>query len=123
MQKYRLSKEEYQETIWYIRRYPEFKERYNDMLLASKSSDGQPRGSGIGDPTATLAIKTAAVHSRMKPIENSLTKIPEEYRNAILENIINRKPYPSYADTSTWKRWKRRFVFYVAIERRKNEGL
>lgn len=118
---YLLPKEEYYETLWYIRRYPRFLQERNMILQGRGQSYGNPRGTEVGDPTAITAIKLEKVDIKIKPIKEALEMIPKEYQKGVLEAVIYRKRYPDYADTSTWKRWRRRFVYWVAIWRRNNE--
>lgn len=115
---YKLDKNEYFETLWYIRRYPELKKTYEDISLKSPVSDGSPRGSGTSDPTAKAASVRFYLSKQIKPVEKGLAKVPEEYRTAVMENIIDRKAWPDFADVTTWKRWKRRFIYFVAMYRR-----
>lgn len=114
---YKLEKEVYYETIWYIRQYPSMLKEYEGLIWKSSANDGQPRGTTIGDPTESAAERLATLSERISPIQKGLERVPKEYRKGLLENIINRVPYPYYADITTWRRWRRRFVFYVAMER------
>lgn len=115
---YKLEKEEYYETIWYIRQYPKFLKDRDSILNSRRQNYGIPRGSEVGDPTAMTVIRLEKVEAKIAPIKEALSLIPQEYQNGIIENIVKHTPYPDYADTSTWKRWRRRFVYYVAMERR-----
>ena len=122
--KYGLEKEVYFETIWYIRQYPKMVEEYEELMQGSyiwgkMKMDGMPHGTKTSDMVSAAAEKLADVTKRMLPIRKAIDHIPEEYHQGILDNIIHRKPYPIEADLSTWKRWKRRFVYWVAMERRK----
>lgn len=110
---YKLDRAEYQETIWYIRQYPKFLKEKDAILQGRGQSYGYPRGSEIGDPTAMTVIRLERVEKKLSPIEDSLKKVPTEYQNGLLKNIIYHIRYPDYADTSTWKRWRRRFVWWV----------
>ena len=120
--KYKLEKEVYFETIWYIRQYPSLLREYEEIMTGSAmwgklKLDGMPHGSATSDMVAQTAEKLANIAGKISPIQKALNRIPEEYREGILGNIIERKPYPIEADVSTWKRWKRRFVYYTAMER------
>ena len=117
-EKFRLEKELYYQTIWYIRRYPAFIQRREEILEGSAApADGQPRGSGISDPTTSKALALELIAGELDPINAALEMIPLEYQKGIMSNIIERKPFPSFAAVKTWKTWKRRFVWYVAYFR------
>ncbi len=102
-------------TLWYIRTYPGLKAQYDAVLTGSPAQDGQPKSPMPGDPTAAKAAKLEKLHDDMKPIEDALEFIPEEYRKGIWENIVFRKTYPDYAGRKTWKRWRQRYIYKVAI--------
>ena len=110
---YKLDRAAYQETLWFIRQYPRFLQERKDILNGRGQSYDYPRGKGAGDPTGVTAIRLEKVEAKIRPIEKALRIIPEEYRNGLLKNIIYHVRYPDYADTSTWKRWRRRLVWYV----------
>lgn len=114
---YSLPKNLYHETLWYIKRYPEMKTEYENSIGKSVEADGQPKGTGISDPTARDASLRVYLRRQIDPVEKALKKIPEGYREGIINNICHGEKYPDYANEKTWKRWKRRFVFYVAQER------
>ena len=121
--KYSLEKEVYFETVWFIRQYPRLLKEYNEIMSGSAlwgkmTLDGMPHGSSSVDIVVTTAGNLAEIAKKIAPIQKALNRIPEEYREGILGNIIDRKPYPIEADITTWKRWKRRFVYFVAMERR-----
>jgi hypothetical protein len=114
---YILPREVYMSTLWYIRNYRRWILDKEAIVEASPPPpDGQPRGAAAGDPTSRAAIRLAIVSAKLKPIELALDEIPEEYRAGILGAIIERRRYPDYADLTTWKRWRQRFVFFVAKE-------
>ena len=114
---YKLEKEIYYETLWFVRQYPKLLREREAILGGKGQSYGYPRGTEIGDPTAITADKLLRIDEKIKPIEKALSKVPQEYQKGLMDNIIRRKRYPDYADTSTWKRWRRRFLYWVAKER------
>lgn len=118
---YKLPKELYMQTLWFIRRYPAARLEYENCIGKSVEQDGQPHGFGISDPTARDAALRIYLRRQFEPVDKALTAIPPEYRKGLMDNIIEREPYPDYADLTTWKRWKRRLVFFVAAEIRKDE--
>lgn len=111
---YYLENETYKLTLAFIRTYPRLKETLVDTLEESPApADGQPRGSGTGDPTANKAANIEPITNDLRIIDDVLNNIPAEYRQAILDSIINFKPYPMWADRSTFWRWKQRFIYEV----------
>lgn len=110
---FKLERAAYQETLWYIRQYPNFLYERQMILNSRGQSYGTPRGNEVGDPTAQTAIRLERVDRKIEPIKKALASIPQEYRDGLLKNIIQHVRYPDYADTSTWKRWRRRLIWYV----------
>ena len=93
--KYILPAAVYNKTIWQIRDYYRLKEAQDSIIYQRGSSDGTPRGSGVGDPTFYKAEKLARALD-------------------IWDSIQFRSPYPIDADRSTYGRLKSRFVYTVA---------
>lgn len=114
---YKLSKDAYHETIWFIRQYRAYKQEYRSLIDLRGMKYEMKIRSGLSDPTFEAVRRTERVKGKIDAIERGFSQIPEEYRKGIFENIITKKPYPDFADTSTWKRWKRRVVWYVYIEK------
>lgn len=113
---YLLPKDIYMSTLWYIRGYYRWKLQREEVLEGSPPPpDGQPRGSSPGDPTYRAAARLVPIGDKLKPIEDALLEIPEEYRAGILAAIIERQRYPDYAAVTTWKRWRQRLVYHTAI--------
>lgn len=115
MKDYRLPHAVYMETLWYIRTYPRLKAEYNAVFAESPFNDGQPRSPTPGDPTYAKTAKLDRLHDQIRPIEDGLEAIPPEYRDGVFKNIVWRKEYPDYAGRKTWKRWRQRYVYRVAI--------
>lgn len=111
---YKLEKSNYYETLWYIRQYPLMLKERSALLGVKGVSYGGVKGTSISDPTPEQADKLFKLNERIRPIEEALEKVPEEYQKGLMDNIIKRKRYPDYADTSTWKRWRRRLIYWVA---------
>jgi len=111
---YILQKEVYYQALWLLRQYPSLKAEYADLVHSSPALDGQPRSTDPGDPTGEAAARAAAVSAKIRIIEGALSRIPGEYRAGLLQNIIDREPYPTIANRSTWKAWRRRLIYFVA---------
>ena len=53
--------------------------------------------------------------ARIAAVEAALNFIPKDYREGIMKNIIDRTPYPDIAHENTWKKWKQRFIYELAV--------
>lgn len=112
--KYILPKAVYNTVLWKIRDYYRRKEMANDLIEEKKEAAGSGGSTQINDKVAKTAIRREALLKEIKIIEESLKEIPEEYRNAIWNNIQFRQPYPLNADRSTYGRYKSKFIFLAA---------
>ena len=112
---YRLPRNLYMQTLYLIRDYDRLKRTYDDILYSSPDPrDGMPSSGEINDGTAEKATTRAAIAQKCEAIEQAKLQIPEEYRKAVMDNIRYQVPYPDYAAYSTWKRWRQRFIYFVA---------
>lgn len=114
MNRYKLRKELEKKVYWTIKDYFNLKEEYGDILTNSKDNDGQPRGSGVGDPTSQMAIKVADLGFQIRAIEKGLNRIPPEYQDAVWKKVQYGEEYPKYANKKTYDKWRQRFIFWVA---------
>lgn len=112
---YILPKDVYMATLWYIRGYRRYLQQYEE-ILESSAPPNKPGKSGPGDPTFGKAAKLAEISAKLAPINAALERIPEEYRDGVLRAIVDKERYPNTAGKATWKRWRQRFVYYVALE-------
>lgn len=113
--KYLLPQPLYRQTLAFIRDYNRKLAEYNIIVEESPPPpDGMPRGSQTGNPTERDGIRRAELHDGIKAIENALASIPEEYRQGVWDNVMEYKRYPDDADPRTYRRYKQRFIFYVA---------
>lgn len=110
---HKLDHDTYIKTKRIIRQYPYLIAEYDSIIHASPSHDGQPRGTGISDPTGRTTLKLMDVSFKIDAIHKSLDKIPQGYQKGIFGHIVYHQPFPPYAGESTWRRWQYRFVFYV----------
>lgn len=110
----------YYRTLGLIRDYPRLKEQAEELLHpGATSTDGQPHGTGTTDQVADIAARRESVLADIAAIEQGLALIPEECRDVVFENIVDRRPYkdiPSaeYAHRNTWSKYRGLFVLYVA---------
>ena len=104
-----------QRALWLIRDYPNIKARVEDMDgYGSGSSDGGPRSTVPHSSTQDIAIRRADISWQLDIVDKAIKEIPEESRAGIWNNILRRERYPSTAGIKTWKRWKQRFIWWVA---------
>lgn len=107
----KLPYDEYMIALWYIRGYNRRKEEERAILEESAApSDGMPRGSGVSDPVEDKAMKRIRLREQNEIVDRALLNIPPEYRRAIWENVVYRKPYPQTANKNTFSMWRVRFV-------------
>lgn len=84
------------------------------ILESSGSGEGAPVKGTISDTTAVKAAKRETLLRYTSAIDRAFSLVPEEYRKPIRDNIVNGKPYPDYADKTTFWRYRRRVYWYIA---------
>lgn len=104
----------YMEILYIIRSYDQMKEECNDILTSSPERDGGSSGSSISNGPLSYVIKTEERSRRIDAVDHALQKIPPEYRRGVMENIIDRKPFPDDAARSTYSVWKQRMIYFTA---------
>lgn len=113
--KYLLPQPLYRMTLAFVRDYPRKLAEYNNIVEASPPPpDGQPRPSAKSAPTERDGIRRAELGTSIKAIETALATVPAEYQKGVWENIILYKRYPDDADPRTYRRYKQKFIYYVA---------
>lgn len=77
-------------------------------------------GDDMSDGPVQLITDETAAHAAfdLGCIRRALLKIPQDYRENLLDNIINKTPYGDFAHPNTWKRWKLVFMYELARELR-----
>lgn len=104
-----------QRALWLIRDYPNIKARVEDMDgYGSGASDGGPRSTVPHSSTQDIAIRRADISWQLDIVDKAIEVVPEEYRVGIWNNILRRERFPNTASLKAWKRWKQRFIWYVA---------
>ena len=116
---FRLPKETYMETIWYIRGYPTALAEYEDIPTATPLHDGQPRSGEPSDPTFRAADKRIKLREKIDAVQKAQKMVPPKFVRPILENIIERKDWDGIAakDIKTYKKYKQQYVWWVAYFR------
>lgn len=122
-----LPQDQWNATIWTIRGYYRFKENVEGSIgLSAVAQDGQPHGSGTGDPTAKQGMRLSeSYEARMiSIIDSALALIPAEYRKGVWDSVMWRKKYPDDAHRNTYGHYKQMFVVAVAqkIEKSGQQG-
>ena len=113
--KYLLPQPLYRMTLAFIRDHKRKLLTYNQIGQESPPPpDGQPRSTVASDPTKRAGIRRAEMRTAIKAVESALEMIPPEYRKGVWDNIVNYRRYPDDASVSTYKRYKQRFIYYVA---------
>lgn len=108
----------YRRVLALVRDYPRLVREREDMIYESPEGTGGGRG-GVGRPTENKALRIATMDDDIRAIERALEKLPREYRQGVLDNILfgTRQADLSYAAERTWQRWKSRFLWHVAKNR------
>ena len=119
----RLPKEVYHRCQWLVRDSA----RLRKLAEASPERPENPCEEGVKHDflsaediygPVTVADEAAirrAVYE-MDCIRRASEKIPEVYREGLLDNIVDRKPFSDFAHPNTWKRWKLVFMYELAKE-------
>lgn len=117
---YWLPRDIYMQTIWFIRGYDRRAgEVARDPFSSPPPPDGQPKGTKTGNPTATLAVILADAQLSNRIVDEALSELPEEYRDAIRDNVLFGAPWPRINGVpmhskTTYSKYKHLFLFKVA---------
>ena len=103
----------YMMTLYFIRSIDELEDEYNTIMESSPEPVKGPKGTKPGDPTAMKAERLEKVHDSIQIIKSSLNKVPEEYREEVWSNIIDREPF-DVLKQRTLSRHKARYIREVA---------
>lgn len=89
--KYWLEPTRYRLALAFVRQYPRLCSLRSDILYGSSTSDhlGAPKGVK-SDPTAVRGMRLARIDHDITIIEKALDRIPKEYRNAVMDNVLYR---------------------------------
>ena len=105
----------YMLTLYTIRDYERMSNEYHKAgSIEAHTIRDKISGNGIGNPTERKGIIRASLFDRMEAVEQALMKIPDDYRKGIIQNIKYGNHYPDDAGNKTYRRWKQRFIYYVA---------
>jgi len=105
----------YMQTLYFIRSYYELKEEHDAILSESSApSDGQPRGTNVGDPTAQKAARAEEIYNDILIIERAKRNIPERFRQCIWDNVMNHSGWISEYSESMLRKEKGKFIREIA---------
>lgn len=106
----------YRRALAIVRDYDRQKARYDAILgRSAPPSDGQPRGSSIGNPVENTVILLDEISDELRAIELALTMVPQDYRQAVLCKIkTDRWPKNTPVGKNTPSYWRARFLYFVA---------
>jgi hypothetical protein len=112
---YTIPEHVWRECICIIRDYDRARAEYESLQDLSPSPlTGQPKARSPSSPTERAAIKCALMSIRLNAVDEAFGRVPEEYRQAIRDNIVKRLEYPDYAHRNTYGYWKRKVVKHLA---------
>ena len=110
---YRLPPNVYMQCLYAIRDYDRLCAERTDILHSSPSLDGQPRGGETSDTTADKAVRLERLSRMCEDVEQALVQVPTEYRRGVVSGIMY-GCYPNNADPETYRRWRRKLLFWLA---------
>ncbi|MBQ1472113.1 hypothetical protein [Eubacterium sp. AB3007] len=110
----------YYQSIWAVRDLKRMEHRLDELEAEPRDevsrsfyvSDGKRPYQG-DSTTERSAIEKVILESRVRAIREALSVVPENYREAVLLNVAEKKSNYGYT-TKIWKLWKQRFLFQVA---------
>lgn len=100
--------------IYLIRDYDRLCKEAEDILNEIFTLDGQPRRDRLMSWYVHKEMQLAENTRICDAIKGALLSIPKEYRQGIFDNIRYGTAFPLTAGTSTYSRWKSRYIYLVA---------
>lgn len=90
-----ISKERYLELLHYCRQYDQWKRDAASLVgIRGKALDGQPHGSGVGDPVFAAVEKRNAIIAKVHMVERCAMSVDGGiWFNALIENVCRAKPH------------------------------
>lgn len=90
-----ISKERYQELLYFCRQYPRWLAEANSLLgLRAVRNDGLPHGSGKSDPVAMAAEKREKILAKIAVVDQCARSVGHgEWYTAMIEHVCNKKSY------------------------------
>ena len=100
--------------LYLVRDYNRLKEEYANIIHEMPHNDGMPKGNMTGDPTLEKVLKTESISREVGAVEQALYQVPQEYRKGVFDNICYGDKFPIIAGEATYRRWRCRFIYYIA---------
>ena len=111
---YKLPHDLYMRMLYLVRDYERMKSEAKEIANSIPMPSEQPSKNSFSDPTGNKAIRLATINRDCDAVEQALEQIPEEYRKGVIGHMLYKSPYPIDAGEATYKRWRCRFIYYVA---------
>ena len=107
----------YKRVLSVVRDYDRMVRDYKNILHETVTGDGQPRSSSPGDPVERKTERMDRLWQDIRAVEMALIRVPAEYRQGVLKNVQSGGwPMTVPAHRNTWSKWRRRFLYFVAVE-------
>ncbi|MBR6473111.1 MAG: hypothetical protein IKS99_05240 [Firmicutes bacterium] len=88
----------------------------SDDLKVSDPSEIMMKGGAVSDVTGNIATEISLTEDRIMAIERAFRKLPEKYREGIIDKLIYDVPYDEGLHCiNTWKKWQQVLIYYVAV--------
>ena len=98
---------------WILKDYDRLKE-----IVTNASVANMAEGAVVfyADNNSGLLSRSVIEEAMFKVdvIERSLNIVPEEYREAIFDNLVRKTGFPDTAADNTWKKWKHVYIIELA---------
>ena len=90
-----ISKERYLELLHFCRQYDQWRRDAASLVgIRGMAMDGQPHGSGVGDPVFAAVEKRNAILAKMETVERCALAVDGGiWFNALIENVCRAKPH------------------------------
>lgn len=110
---YKLPTGLYRRMIDLVRDYDRIKKAKNDIINSTPEHNGVTSNT-LGNPTENKAIKLAMLSRDCEAVEKAFAKIPKEYHEGIMNNIMYSARYPYTANARTYGYQKSRLAYFIA---------
>ncbi len=122
-----ITKERYQELLYFCKQYPDWKQEANSQLgIKAIKNDGMPHGNKKGDPVAVAVMKREKLLAKMALVEECARAISGgEWYTAIMQNVCYGKAFEMLDITlmPTSNRndyFKQRRLFFELLDQKKD---
>lgn len=128
-----IPRDVYMQVVYILKDYRRMLRERDNILYGSMPHDGQPRGSGTGDPTGSKAVRLAALSSRIDGIDQAVFESNVAYgqseKHKDSTGFDSLQAFEDYGyfcymlydpetgrepSTRTWKRFRAKFACKVA---------